>query len=260
MDLVPLLEAAQDGDGVFDGWLADVHGGEPPLEGGVFLDVFPVFVQRRRAHATQRPPRQRRLEHVGGVHGPFRGARADDGVQFIDEQDDVARGLLHFLQDGLEPFLELAAELGAGQHGAHIETDHLASLEGLRDVLGHDFLRQAFHDGRLAHAGFADEHGIVLGPPGQHLDHTPDFLVPPDHRVEPPLPGQAGQVPAELLQGLVAGFRRLARDALAPPDLPHGFQQAVQTRARFRHHALDRTAIFQQCQEQVLHADVLVFQ
>ncbi len=258
MDLVPFLESAQDGHGVFDGRFADVNGGESPFERGVFLDVLPVFVEGRRAHAAQRPPRQRRLEHVGSVHGPFRGARTDDGVQFIDEQDDVARRLLHFLQHGLESFLELAAELGAGQHGAHIETDDLASLEGFRYVLGHDFLGQAFHDGRLSNTGFADEHGIVLGPPGQHLDHTPDFLVPSDDRVEPAFPGEIGQIPAELLQGLVAGFRRLARDALASPDFLHGLHYAVTVRARILHDTAGLPGVFQQCEEQVLDADVFV--
>ena len=108
VDLVAFLESAQNRHGVFDGRLADVYGREPPLQGGVFLDMLAVFVQGRRAHAAQGPPRQRRLEHVGRVHGAFRGARADDGVQLVDEQDDVARGVLHFLQHGLETLLELA--------------------------------------------------------------------------------------------------------------------------------------------------------
>ena len=133
-------------------------------------------------------------------------------------------------------------------------------FEGFRDVLGHDLLGQSFHDGRLPHAGFADEHGIVLGPPGKHLDHPPDFLVPADDRIESALPGQVGQVPAELLQGLVAGLRRLARDALAPPDFFHGLHDPLASNAGFLHDAMDLPAVIQQGQEQMLHADVLVFQ
>jgi tRNA(Ile2) C34 agmatinyltransferase TiaS len=37
------------------------------------------------------------------------------------------------------------------------------SLQALRHVAVDDALRKAFDHGGLAHAGFADEHGIVLG-------------------------------------------------------------------------------------------------
>ena len=44
------------------------------------------------------------------------GARADDGVQLVDEGDDLAVGVLDLLEHGLEPLLELAAVLRAGHH------------------------------------------------------------------------------------------------------------------------------------------------
>jgi len=43
----PVLEAAQDGDGVDDRGLADVHLLEAPLQCGVLLDVLPVLVLLR---------------------------------------------------------------------------------------------------------------------------------------------------------------------------------------------------------------------
>ena len=54
------------------------------------------------------------LEQVAGVHRALGLARADDGVQLVDEQDDLALGAGDFLDDGLEPLFELAAELRAG--------------------------------------------------------------------------------------------------------------------------------------------------
>ena len=51
-------------------------------------------------------------------------------------------------------------------------------------VAGGDALGQALDDGGLADARFADQHGVVLGAPGQHLDHPPDLLVAADHRVQ----------------------------------------------------------------------------
>ena len=88
--LVALLQSAKDRDGVFDGGLVDEHFLEAALERGVLLDVLAVFVERGRAHAMQLAARQRGLEHVAGVHGAFGLARADHGVQLVDEQDDLA--------------------------------------------------------------------------------------------------------------------------------------------------------------------------
>src|SRR4029453_14611090 len=45
------------------------------------------------------------------------GARADDRVQLVDEEDDLAGGVLDLPQHGLEAVLELAAVLGPRQQG-----------------------------------------------------------------------------------------------------------------------------------------------
>ena len=58
------------------------------------------------------------LSRLRGVHRALGRAGADDGVQLVDEQDDLALGVLDLLEDGLEPLLELAAELGAGDQRA----------------------------------------------------------------------------------------------------------------------------------------------
>ena len=65
-----------------------------------------------------------------------------------------------------------------------------------------DPLREALDDRRLADAGLADQHRVVLGPAREHLDHAADLLVAADHRVELAGLGVGGQVAAELLQRL----------------------------------------------------------
>ena len=106
--------------------LADEHRLEPPLQGGVLLDVLAVLVERRRADAAQFAAGQRRLEQVGGVAAAFGSAGADDGVQFVDEQDNTAAGVGDFAQHGLQPLLEFAAKLRAGDQRAHVERDRRA--------------------------------------------------------------------------------------------------------------------------------------
>ena len=93
MGFVARLEAAEDGDRVFDVRLADEDRLEAPLQGGVFFDVLAIFVERRRADAAQLAAGQGRLQQVGRVAAAFGRAGADDGVQLVDEQDDVAAGV-----------------------------------------------------------------------------------------------------------------------------------------------------------------------
>ena len=122
MGLVARLQTAEDGDRVLDVGLADGDRLETPFQGGVFLHVLAILVQRRGADAAELAAGQGRLEQVGGVAAAFRPARADDRVQLVDEEHDVAGGG-DFLQDGLEPLLEFAAELRAGHQRAHVQGD-----------------------------------------------------------------------------------------------------------------------------------------
>ncbi len=54
--------------------------------------------------------------------------------------------------------------------------------------------------------GLADEHGIVLGAPRQHLNDAPDFLIAPDHRVELAFARDVGQVASVAFERLVLAF------------------------------------------------------
>ena len=79
-----------------------------------------------------------------------------------------------------------------------------------RQQLGHvavdDHLGEALDDRRLADAGLAQQHGVVLGAAGEDLDHALDFILAADDRVELALPGQVGQVAAEGVQGRSLGL------------------------------------------------------
>ena len=88
------------------------------------------------------------------------------------------------LQHRLQPLLELAAVLGAGEQRRHVQRQHALVLQRLRHLAVDDALRQAFDDRGLAHAGLADQHRVVLGAPLQDLDRAADLVVAADHRVE----------------------------------------------------------------------------
>ena len=165
MDLVALAQAAQDRDRLLDRRLVDEDRLEAPLERGVLLDVLAVLVERRRADRVELAAGEHRLEQVRGVHRALGRAGADDRVELVDEQDDLALGVLDLLEDGLEALLELAAELGPGDERAEVERDDPLVLEALGDVAADDPLGEALDDRRLADAGLADEDRVVLRPP-----------------------------------------------------------------------------------------------
>ena len=257
--LVALLEAAQDADGVLDRRLADHDRLEPPLQRRVLLDVLAVFVQRGRADHPQLAAGEHRLEHVAGVHRALALAGADHGVQLVEERDDLPVGVLDLLEDGLEPLLELAAVLRAGDHRAEVERDELLVAQRLGHVAGHDPLGQALDDRGLADAGLADQHRVVLGPAGQHLHDPADLGVAADHRVDLAVAGTRGQVDAVLLQRLVGLLGVGGGDPpVAATDGRERGDEGLLGGARRLEHVGDGAADPGQAGEQVLGGDVLV--
>ena len=108
------LQAPQDGDRILDRWLGNHHRLEPPFQGRVFFHMFAVFVDGRRPHTAQFPAGERRLQHVGSVHGALGRACPHEGVEFVNKQDDVSFPFLNFLEQGFQTVLELPPVLGAG--------------------------------------------------------------------------------------------------------------------------------------------------
>ena len=127
---------------------------------------------------------QHRLDHVPGVHRAFGGSGTDDRVELVDEGDHLALRVGDLLEDGLEPLFELAPVLGPRHHRAEVQGQQPLSLQAVRDISGHDAVRQALHDRRLADARLTDQDRVVLGPPGENLDDPTDLLVATDDRIE----------------------------------------------------------------------------
>ena len=136
---------------------------------------------------------------------------------------DLPGGVGDFLQHRLQPFLELAAVLRAGDQRAHVERDDPLVLQPFGHVLADDALGQPFDDRGLADAGLADEHRVVLGAAREHLDHAADLVVAPDHRIELALSRQLGQVAAVALERLIRALRDSGWSRAAtrgPPSSP----------------------------------------
>ena len=232
VDLVALLQPAQDRDGVLDGGLTDEDLLEAALERGVLLDVLAVLVEGGGADHAELTSGEHRLDHVAGVDRALGGAGADDGVQLVDERDDLAAAVGDLLQHRLEAVLELASVLGAGDHRADVQRDEPLVAEALGDVALHDPARQTLGDRGLADAGVTDQHRVVLGAAGQDLDDPSDLLVAADDRVEPTAAGFLGEVTPVPLERLVLVLGVLARHSMGAPHGLEGVEDRVLGHAR----------------------------
>ena len=65
-----------------------------------------------------------------------------------------------------------------------------------------------FHDRGLADARFADQHRIVFGAAGEHLDGAPDLLVAADHRIDLAVAGGLSEITRVFFQRVIAAFSR----------------------------------------------------
>src|SRR5690606_1981879 len=82
-------QPAQYGDGFIGGRLQHLHRLEASGQGRILLEVLFVFAPCGGGDGAQLAPCQCRLEQVGGVRGALLAASPDQGVGFIDEQDQV---------------------------------------------------------------------------------------------------------------------------------------------------------------------------
>ena len=159
--------------------------------------MFAILLKCGSADALQFAPAQSWLEDVGGVDRGTCRPGSDEHVYLVYEQDVIA--VLQFGDHLLETFLELPPVHSPGNQRADVELKHPLVQQQPGCLAGDDALSQSLDDGRLAHARLTDQRRVVLCPAGQDLDHTFDFLLPPDDGVEFMLFGQSGQIDCQLI-------------------------------------------------------------
>ena len=152
--LVSFFQTTENADGVKLVGLVDHDRLEAAFERLVLLEVLLILVEGRGADGPQLSPGQGRLQYVGRVHGPFASSGTDERVNLVYEEDDVAVGVGHFLDDALEPLLKFALILGSCHERAHIERVELLVFQVLRHVATDDSLGQSFYDSRLSGSRF----------------------------------------------------------------------------------------------------------
>ncbi len=193
-------ETFQNLDGFIDGRSLHFDVLEAAFQRGVLLNILAVLVECGGADALQLAPAQGGFDDVRGVHRAFGRAGAHDGVQLVDEQNDVF-GAPDFVHHSFDALFKLAAVLGAGHHERQVEGDDAFLAQQLGHVALGNFLSQTFDDGGFAHASLTEQHGVVLGAAAQNLDDPLNLVLAADDGVHLPLAGDFCQIPAKGFEG-----------------------------------------------------------
>ena len=130
-------------------------------------------------------------------------------MNLVDEQDGAGIGL-EFLDDLLEPLLEVAAIARTSKQRAHIEGEHRRVAQHVGHLAMDDATRQTLRDSGLADAGFADEQRVVFLPPAQNLDGAVDLGLTADQRVDLALARLLVEVDAIGIECVALLFRLVA--------------------------------------------------
>src|SRR5690606_26192838 len=183
--------------------LFDSHGSEPPRQRLIFLDELLVLGQRRRADHAHFAAREHRLEDVGRVgRRAQRRPGADDGVHFVDEQNQI-RPFLHFADDVLHPLLEHPPQHRPGNERVELQADDLAVAQAYGHRVGFEFdaPRQAFSDRRLADAGLPEQqHRVRAVTVTEDFQRLLDFAIAPERGGDAVLVRQLIQIRRKVLQ------------------------------------------------------------
>ena len=232
---------------------------EAPLEGAVLLDVLAVLVERGGADGLDLAAREGGLEHVGGVDRALGGAGADEGVELVEEEHDVLR-LADLLHHRLQPLLELAAVLRAGDQRAQVELEQPL----VHQHVGHVVARRSAGRGprrwrSCPRPGSPISTGLFFVRRARIWMTRSISVLAPDDRVELALAGQLGQVARELVEDRRLRALLGPRVVLVAEErqrlLPHLVESGAE---RLEDLGGDRLPFLHEAEEQVLGADVVV--
>ena len=209
------------------------HRLEAALERRVLLDVLAVLVERGGADAAQLAARERRLEHVGGVHRALGRAGADERVQLVDEEDDLARA-----RRSISLSTALSRSSNSPRYLAPATSAPRSSETSLRSCRPSGTSPSTMRWARpstiavLPTPGSPISTGLFLVRRESTCIDAADLLVAADDRIELALRGRLGEVAAVALERLELVLGVLVGDALAAAHLGERLEQRVAAGAR----------------------------
>ena len=259
--LVAVAQAFHDANGLFRGRFGNRKRLETARQGAVLLEVLAEFFKRGGANNLNLTTAQRRLQNSRSVNGTFGGTGANQRVNLIDEQDDLAI-ILHFLDALLQALFEFATELAACHQRGYVQRDNALAAQQIGHLVRHNELGQPFHYSGFAHTRLAQQQRVVLLATRQNLHHALYFFRAADNRVQLAIARFFRKIGAEFLQDAL--LRRFAAERIVARQhrsLPHQVvQHAADVIARHtqavKHVKSGSFALAHNAQQQVLGGNV----
>src|ERR1051326_585075 len=90
MNFVAFLQPPQDSDGGFNAGFLNQHGVEAASQGRGLFDMLAIFGEGGGANGAQFAAGQLRFHDISRIGGSLSSTGADQCVQLIDEEDDLA--------------------------------------------------------------------------------------------------------------------------------------------------------------------------
>ena len=86
-----------------------------------FSKYLLIFVQSSGSYAAELTTGQGGFQYIGGIRGTFTFTGSDQGMDFIDKQDDAAFGFDYFIDNRFQTFFKFTFVFGSGNQCAHIQ-------------------------------------------------------------------------------------------------------------------------------------------
>ena len=179
------------------------HPAKTPFQRRILLQAAAIFLLGGGADHPQLAPGQQRLQNIGRIDGAFRCACPHHRVQLIHKQDGVALPADLF-QQVFQPLLKIAPVFGARHQAGHVQTEQPAALQCIRHPACGNPLGQRFGQRGFAHPRLAHQTGVILLAAAKDFNHPFQLTFPTEHRVQPALRRNPGQILAVSIAGPAA--------------------------------------------------------
>mmetsp|Transcript_7605 Transcript_7605/g.19920 ORF Transcript_7605/g.19920 Transcript_7605/m.19920 type:complete len:592 (-) Transcript_7605:365-2140(-) len=205
--LVDITQPVHDCDRLLLRRLTYIDGLESARERGILLDVLAVLAHRRHANAREFASCEARLEQICKVHAtatattPSRGtSAADDGVDLVNRENDLALRLFQLLEQRGDAVLQLAALLGARHEARNVKRENSLPLEEFCAHVVGNRACESLDDRRLAHTRIAEQDRVVLDALRKDLNASLRLVVASHDGINLLLRSQRRHVRAKLLE------------------------------------------------------------
>ena len=198
MVLVAVLDVLEDGDGVFGTRRLKCDALETTVKGSVLFNGLSELVDGGGSNALYLAACQGRFEDVCSVERTRSPSGTDDGMDFVDEENNLAV-VLQFINEASQPFFKLSAVLCTSDERCHIQGNDAFVGNRMGNIPLDYPLCQSFDKGGFSDSGLSDEDGIVFLSSGKYLCRTLYFAATAYNGVEHPIACSLRKVGSEVV-------------------------------------------------------------